>query len=108
MALKTAHITRLPNLDHVSSNVSTFNTFHQNHHHDDENNSDDNVKKPNGEFMVIGHRGTGMNLLQSNEPRMKVVKENSILAFNTAGKYNLDYIEFDVQVLFLLFKIFKV
>ncbi|XP_076926648.1 glycerophosphodiester phosphodiesterase GDPD3-like [Bidens hawaiensis] len=94
MALKTAHITRVPNLDHVS-NVSTFNTFHQNHHDDNDN---DNVKKPKGEFMVIGHRGTGMNLLQSPDPRMKVVKENSILAFNTAGKYNLDYIEFDVQV----------
>ncbi|MFS7943991.1 putative glycerophosphodiester phosphodiesterase [Helianthus anomalus] len=108
MALKTAHVTRLPNLDHVSddinhtNNVVAFNTHHQKHHrqHDD-----DAVvfRKPAEEFMVIGHRGTGMNLLQSSDHRMKMIKENSILAFNTAGEFNLDYIEFDVQVVFLIF-----
>ena len=53
-------------------------------------------------FMVIGHRGNGMNRLQSSDPRMKHVKENSILSFNTAASFNLDFIEFDVQV-FTLF-----
>lgn len=50
-------------------------------------------------MMVIGHRGSGMNLLQSPHNRMKFIKENSILALNTAGNFNLDFIEFDVQVI---------
>lgn len=29
---------------------------------------------------------------------MKAIKENSILSFNAAGKYAIDFIEFDVQV----------
>lgn len=49
-------------------------------------------------FLVIGHRGNGMNMLQSTDLRMKAVKENTILSFNTAGKYPIDFIEFDVQV----------
>ncbi|KAI3694143.1 hypothetical protein L1987_77104 [Smallanthus sonchifolius] len=101
MALKTAHVTRLPNLDQVSDDLNrtnnvAFNSYH--HHGGDDGGGAVFVKKPAGEFMVIGHRGTGMNLLQSSDPRMKLTKENSILAFNTAGKFNLDFIEFDVQV----------
>lgn len=104
MALKTAHVTPLPNLDHQLSddlnhtnNVATiFNAYD----HDNDNHDTGFFKKPVGEFMVIGHRGTGMNLLQSSDPRMKLIKENSILAFNAAGNLNLDYIEFDVQVNF--------
>ncbi|KAL8106488.1 glycerophosphodiester phosphodiesterase GDPD3-like [Apium graveolens] len=49
-------------------------------------------------MMVIGHRGSGMNLLQSSNNRMKFIKENSILALNAAGNFNLHFIEFDVQV----------
>lgn len=49
-------------------------------------------------FLVIGHRGNGMNLLQSTDRRMKAVKENTILSFNTAGNFPVDFIEFDVQV----------
>ncbi|XP_052187740.1 glycerophosphodiester phosphodiesterase GDPD1, chloroplastic-like [Diospyros lotus] len=49
-------------------------------------------------FMVIGHRGCGMNMVQSSDRRMKSIKENSILSFNAAGKFLLDFIEFDVQV----------
>ncbi|KAK8290470.1 hypothetical protein V6Z12_D07G264400 [Gossypium hirsutum] len=48
--------------------------------------------------MVIGHRGHGMNILQSSDSRMKAIKENSILSFNSAAKFPLDFIEFDVQV----------
>ncbi|KAL0450829.1 UNVERIFIED_CONTAM: Glycerophosphodiester phosphodiesterase GDPD1, chloroplastic [Sesamum latifolium] len=36
--------------------------------------------------------------LKSSDLRMKAVKENTILSFNTAGKYPIDFIEFDVQV----------
>ncbi|KAI7754581.1 hypothetical protein M8C21_003771, partial [Ambrosia artemisiifolia] len=48
-------------------------------------------------FVVIGHRGHGMNMLQSTDRRMKAFKENSILSFNKAANHSLDYIEFDVQ-----------
>lgn len=49
-------------------------------------------------FMVVGHRGHGMNQLQSADGRMKAFKENTILSFNSAAKLPLDFIEFDVQV----------
>ncbi|MFS7956454.1 putative glycerophosphodiester phosphodiesterase [Helianthus anomalus] len=49
-------------------------------------------------FVVIGHRGHGMNMLQSSDRRMKAFKENSILSFNKAANHSVDYIEFDVQV----------
>ena len=49
-------------------------------------------------FMVLGHRGHGMNVLHSADTRMKAYKENSILSFNNAANHPLDFIEFDVQV----------
>ncbi|XP_010556304.1 PREDICTED: glycerophosphodiester phosphodiesterase GDPD2-like [Tarenaya hassleriana] len=49
-------------------------------------------------FAVIGHRGNGMNALQSSDRRMRGFKENSILSFDAASKFPIDYIEFDVQV----------
>lgn len=49
-------------------------------------------------FVVIGHRGNGMNVLQSTDRRMNAFKENSILSFNAAADYLADFIEFDVQV----------
>ncbi|XP_057530148.1 glycerophosphodiester phosphodiesterase GDPD3-like isoform X2 [Amaranthus tricolor] len=49
-------------------------------------------------FVVMGHRGSGMNILQSSDPRMKRLKENSIISFNHAAQFNLDFIEFDIQV----------
>jgi len=39
-----------------------------------------------------------MNALQSTDKRMRAIKENSILSFNTAAKFPLDFVEFDVQV----------
>lgn len=51
-------------------------------------------------FLVIGHRGSGMNALQSSDRRMKAIKENSILSFNAAAKFPVDFVEFDVQVRF--------
>ncbi|KAL9998337.1 putative glycerophosphodiester phosphodiesterase [Helianthus debilis subsp. tardiflorus] len=57
-----------------------------------------NGRKIIPKFMVVGHRGHGMNILQSTDKRMKAYKENSILSFNHAANYPLDYIEFDVQV----------
>ena len=51
-------------------------------------------------FVVVGHRGSGMNVLQSSDPRMKAIKENSIVSFNAAAKFPIDFVEFDVQVIF--------
>ena len=49
-------------------------------------------------FMVVGHRGNGMNVLQSTDGRMKEIKENSIMSFNSAAKHPINFIEFDIQV----------
>ncbi|KAJ4885321.1 Glycerophosphodiester phosphodiesterase GDPD2 [Raphanus sativus] len=38
-------------------------------------------------FSVIGHRGNGMNVLQSSDRRTRGFKENSILSFNSAAKF---------------------
>jgi glycerophosphodiester phosphodiesterase len=39
-----------------------------------------------------------MNMSQSPDLRFSALKENSILSFNAASKFPLDFIEFDVQV----------
>lgn len=52
-------------------------------------------------FLVIGHRGHGMNVLQSSDQRMRAIKENSIASFNAASAFPIDFVEFDVQVRFL-------
>ncbi|XP_020112040.1 glycerophosphodiester phosphodiesterase GDPD1, chloroplastic-like [Ananas comosus] len=49
-------------------------------------------------FAVIGHRGKGMNALASPDRRMREIKENSVLSFNEAGRFPVDFVEFDVQV----------
>lgn len=93
-ALKAVHVSDVPNLDHVPENASLalYST-----------------RLPKGvevgkggykipKFVVVGHRGHGMNMLQSPDRRMKAIKENSILSFNAAADYAVDFIEFDVQV----------
>lgn len=52
-------------------------------------------------FAVIGHRGSGMNVLQSSDRRMRAIKENSIISFNRAASFPIDFVEFDVQVFFI-------
>ncbi|KAJ8649020.1 hypothetical protein MRB53_002043 [Persea americana] len=91
MALKTVHVSDVPSLDHVRDNSGlalSSATF--------SNNGCDGVKLPfkPQRFMVVGHRGSGMNM----DLRMKAIKENSILSFNEAGKSGVDFVEFDVQV----------
>ena len=49
-------------------------------------------------FVVMGHRGSGMNMLQSSDAKLKSIKENSILSFNAAAQFPIDFVEFDVQV----------
>ncbi|PRQ22450.1 putative glycerophosphodiester phosphodiesterase [Rosa chinensis] len=49
-------------------------------------------------LVLIRHRGNGTNMLQSSDIRMRGIKENSILSFNTAAQFPIDFVEFDVQV----------
>ncbi|XP_071707029.1 glycerophosphodiester phosphodiesterase GDPD1, chloroplastic-like [Rutidosis leptorrhynchoides] len=95
MATKAVHVSDVPNLDHLSEIAAPFNIYA--------------TRLPSGvdvskggdksrNFLVIGHRGHGMNILHSTDRRMKAYKENSILSFNSAAKHPIDYIEFDVQV----------
>lgn len=94
MALKAVHVSDVPNLDQIQENAalalssSRFSI------------GADSVKMPfiPKKFVVIGHRGSGMNMLSSVDGRMKAIKENSILSFNVAAKYAVDFVEFDVQV----------
>ncbi|XP_058093052.1 glycerophosphodiester phosphodiesterase GDPD2-like isoform X2 [Magnolia sinica] len=94
MALKSVHVSDVPNFDHMPENaVRALSSprFPR---------GPDGVKasfKP-PKFVVIGHRGNGMNMLYSADRRMKAIKENSILSFDAAGKFAVDFVEFDVQV----------
>ncbi|BAT84763.1 hypothetical protein LR48_Vigan03g175200 [Vigna angularis] len=94
MALKAVHVIDVPSLDHVPENASLALC---------------SSRFPNGvemdrsgfkmpKFVVIGHRGNGMNVLQSSDRRMRAIKENTIMSFNAASTFPLDFIEFDVQV----------
>ncbi|KAG2411454.1 hypothetical protein I3760_Q003900 [Carya illinoinensis] len=95
MALKAVHVSDVPNLDQVPDNASL---------------SLYSTRFPKGvdmgrggayripKFLVIGHRGHGMNVLQSSDKRMRAIKENSIASFNAASSFPIDFIEFDVQV----------
>ncbi|KAA8548266.1 hypothetical protein F0562_004473 [Nyssa sinensis] len=94
MALKAVHVSDVPNLDQVPENASLALYSTRFSKGVDVGRSSFRIPK----FLVIGHRGNGMNMLQSSDWRMKAVKENSILSFNTASKFAVDFIEFDVQV----------
>ncbi|XP_061359773.1 glycerophosphodiester phosphodiesterase GDPD1, chloroplastic-like isoform X2 [Gastrolobium bilobum] len=83
MALKAVHVTDVPSLDLVPENASLALC---------------STRFSNGKFVVIGHRGNGMNVLQSSDRRMRAIKENSIMSFNAAANFPLDFVEFDVQV----------
>ncbi|CAA0813159.1 Glycerophosphodiester phosphodiesterase GDPD1-chloroplastic [Striga hermonthica] len=89
MALKAVHVTDVPNLDNNAS-LSLYPSPSS------RGAGNGSTTEPN--FMLIGHNGNGMNELQSSDLRMKAVKENTILSFNTAAKNPIDFVEFDVQV----------
>ncbi|XP_044502999.1 glycerophosphodiester phosphodiesterase GDPD1, chloroplastic-like [Mangifera indica] len=96
MALKAVHVSDVPSLDQVPENasVSLFSSRFSTGVEMNSNRGSFKIPK----FLVVGHRGHGMNLLQSSDQRMKAYKENSIVSFNSAAKFPIDYIEFDVQV----------
>ncbi|THF97304.1 hypothetical protein TEA_013059 [Camellia sinensis var. sinensis] len=95
MALKAVHVSDVPSLDHVPENASLalYSTRFSNAGVDVGRGG---FKIP--KFVVIGHRGSGMNVLHTSDRRMKAIKENSILSFNAAAATSaVDFIEFDVQ-----------
>ncbi|XP_058186937.1 glycerophosphodiester phosphodiesterase GDPD1, chloroplastic-like [Rhododendron vialii] len=96
MALKAVHVSDVPNLDQVTENASLSLYSTRFPKGMDVSSSRTGYKIP--KFLVIGHRGSGMNILQSSDRRMKAFKENSILSFNAAANSPVDFIEFDVQV----------
>ncbi|PNX61530.1 glycerophosphodiester phosphodiesterase gde1-like protein, partial [Trifolium pratense] len=90
MALKAVHVSDVPSLDLVPESPLLSSRFPT------------GLEMRNGgfkmpKFVVIGHRGNGMNVLQSTDRRMRAIKENSIMSFNAASSFPLDFIEFDVQ-----------
>ncbi|KAK8664102.1 hypothetical protein V6N13_083905 [Hibiscus sabdariffa] len=98
MALKAVNVSDVPtpNLDQLpENNASLFSSRF---------NSDGMVLNVEAasfrapKFLVIGHRGHGMNIMQSSDSRMEAIKENTIVSFNSAAKFPIDFIEFDVQV----------
>lgn len=96
MALKAINVSDVPHLHHVPENPSV--SFISSSCLSEGVEIERNASFKGGNFMVIGHRGNGMNRLHLEDPRMKKMKENSILSFNAAAAFNVDYIEFDVQV----------
>nr|AFK48833.1 unknown [Medicago truncatula] len=95
MALKAVHVSDVPSLDLVPENPS-LSLLSPRFSSGLEMSNGDGLKMP--KFVVIGHRGNGMNVLQSTDRRMRAIKENSIMSFNAASSFPLDFIEFDVQV----------
>ncbi|XXG78358.1 hypothetical protein AAC387_Pa08g2315 [Persea americana] len=96
MAIRALHVSEIFNFDHIQENASLalsssttqFST------------GDGGVRVPYkpARFSVIGHRGSGMNKLGSADRRMRAIKENSILSFDAAARFAVDFVEFDVQV----------
>ncbi|KGN58145.1 glycerophosphodiester phosphodiesterase GDPD1, chloroplastic [Cucumis sativus] len=94
MALKAVHVSDVPNLDQVPANASL--ALYSNRFSKGVEFGQKAFRA--SKFLVIGHRGSGMNALQSSDRRMRAIKENSILSFNAAAKFPIDFVEFDVQV----------
>ncbi|KAL4369712.1 hypothetical protein GQ457_05G011500 [Hibiscus cannabinus] len=94
-ALRAFHVSDVPNLDQVPEKAS-LSLYSTRFSKGVELNRAASCRTPN--FLLIGHRGHGMNISQSSDSRMKAIKENSLLSFNSAAKFPLDFIEFDVQV----------
>ncbi|CAB4275492.1 unnamed protein product [Prunus armeniaca] len=94
MALKAVLVSDVPNLDQVPENASLalYSTRFS------KGVEMGRVASRIPKFLVIGHRGNGMNALQSSDRRMRAIKENSIASFNSAANFPIDFVEFDVQV----------
>ncbi|CAL9152719.1 glycerophosphodiester phosphodiesterase GDPD1, chloroplastic [Musa acuminata AAA Group] len=83
MALKVVHVMEVPSLHQVPETPTAAALL---------------PRAAARGFVVLGHRGKGMNALESADLRMRAVKENSLLSFNRAALFPIDFVEFDVQV----------
>ncbi|THU68128.1 hypothetical protein C4D60_Mb08t00630 [Musa balbisiana] len=83
MTLKAVHVMEVPRLHQVAETPSAAALLPR-------------AAAARG-FVVVGHRGKGMNALESTDLRMRAVKENSLLSFNRAALFPIDFVEFDVQ-----------
>ena len=90
MALKAVHVSNVPCLDYASLPLCPSACMSNGPRSSE-------LKMP--KFVMVGHRGNGMNVLQSSDPRMRNFKENSIISFNSAAAFPVNFIEFDVQVI---------
>ncbi|CAN6551005.1 unnamed protein product [Malus baccata var. baccata] len=99
MALKAVHASDVPNLDQVTesaASLAVYSPWLAQGVKDEGEETKWGYKWP--KFVVMGHRGSGMNMLQSSDAKLKSIKENSILSFNAATQFPIDFVEFDVQV----------
>ncbi|XP_058179908.1 glycerophosphodiester phosphodiesterase GDPD2-like [Rhododendron vialii] len=96
MALTAVHVSDVPSLDQVPETTTSLSSLFSPRFSKGVDVGRIGVKPP--KFLVVGHRGSGMNSLQSSDRRMKAFKENSILSFNSAAQFPVDFVEFDVQV----------
>ncbi|PQM33822.1 glycerophosphodiester phosphodiesterase GDPD2 [Prunus yedoensis var. nudiflora] len=98
MALRAVHVLNVPSLHQVTENAAL--ALHSSRLAQGVKDEGEETKCGYEwpKFMVVGHRGSGMNMLQSYDTRLKCIKENSILSFNSAAKFPIDFVEFDVQV----------
>nr|GMD74048.1 glycerophosphodiester phosphodiesterase GDPD1, chloroplastic-like [Ipomoea batatas] len=96
MAVKAVRVSEVPVLDQLPENAalsfSTSSWFAQGGENDGKRG--DRKKK----FVVMGHRGSGMNMPEFSDRRMRAIRENTLRSFINAGKFDLDFVEFDVQV----------
>ncbi|MQL77925.1 hypothetical protein Taro_010341 [Colocasia esculenta] len=93
MALKAVHVSKVPRLDQVPARLASVASCLPG-----TGSEGAAASAAPAKFLVIGHRGRGMNALASPDRRMRAVKENSVLSFNEAGRFPVDFVEFDVQV----------
>ncbi|KAK6802740.1 hypothetical protein RDI58_000523 [Solanum bulbocastanum] len=106
MALKAIPISQVvPYIDEIHVENVTFPSLYNNNNnnstplsHGEDEDDVGKMNNNNNKFVVMGHRGSGTNMLQYSSCHEKTIKENTLRSFNEAAKFNLQFIEFDVQV----------
>uniref|UniRef100_M1A2T0 glycerophosphodiester phosphodiesterase n=1 Tax=Solanum tuberosum TaxID=4113 RepID=M1A2T0_SOLTU len=103
MALKAIPISQVvPQIDEIHVENVTFPSLYNNNStplsHGEDEDDVGKMNNNNNKFVVMGHRGSGTNMLQYSSCNEKTIKENTLRSFNEAAKFNLQFIEFDVQV----------
>ncbi|TMW83218.1 hypothetical protein EJD97_002462 [Solanum chilense] len=96
MALKAIPISQV-HVENVSL-PSIYNNNSTSLSHEEDEDDVEKMNNNNNKFVVMGHRGSGTNMLQYSSCHENIIKENTLRSFNEATKFNLQFIEFDVQV----------